>query len=412
MLSLIGCVLAAPRAWQHVGCPDRRPGAFSGSMPAAICAGTEQRAGTRCCPTAACSLSACESVCSAGNSGGVTRAVAEAECAARGQRLCRLAELQVGRCCRRGCGLDRRQVWTADGCDSAAAMPPDGLSPLTIDPMTGEPANSSSIMRRYAPGAQPAIGRRRPRQQRGSDALLPGWDEPPGSGGAAPPHAFVVNLPSRTDRRRAIEAQMSRVGWPKDRLHFVDGIQGPFNGMNGCFGGHIAALDAAQARLDAVGDEVALVFEDDWQWKSKSALSALQAYLHKSGVPWDVLLLACNGRPAVRVRDALKKSTREARHNGSRSVAGPQLHRVVWDYCLSASGYAIKRDYIATLRTLWQHTLAERLRQKHRANTSSSSDVVWQQLQCRDRWFLAAPMLGYQAASFSNIENRMVDYGL
>ena len=42
----------------------------------------------------------------------------------------------------------------------------------------------------------------------------------------------------------------------------------------------------------------------------------------------------------------------------------------------------------------------------------SALDVEWARLQCKDRWLLAAPKLGLQRASFSDIQKKRVDYGV
>ena len=42
-----------------------------------------------------------------------TPVAAAAECSARGWRLCKRAELRA--CCKKGCGMDKLYVWTADG---------------------------------------------------------------------------------------------------------------------------------------------------------------------------------------------------------------------------------------------------------------------------------------------------------
>lgn len=78
---------------------------------------------------------------------------------------------------------------------------------------------------------------------------------------------YVINLKERTDRRRAIRREFTRVGWNPDDsdICFFDAVKpddkGPFPsiGAHGCFLSHLGVLDAATAEgLGAIA-----IFEDD-----------------------------------------------------------------------------------------------------------------------------------------------------
>ena len=66
----------------------------------------------RCCTA----TGACFSVCDHEACDRVSWWAARNECATRGARLCTRSELEVGRCCNRGCRLDQRYVWTSEAC--------------------------------------------------------------------------------------------------------------------------------------------------------------------------------------------------------------------------------------------------------------------------------------------------------
>ena len=118
--------------WQWDGCPnDSRPKASPRCS-----ASPESRAGIRCCggQDDTC-VSVCFSHCwmqgqrtSAPLAGwsilgaAATLAEAQAECQARGLRLCNRTELQL--CCKTGCRLDNARVWTADECKPAPVSVP------------------------------------------------------------------------------------------------------------------------------------------------------------------------------------------------------------------------------------------------------------------------------------------------
>ena len=122
----------AATAWQHAGCPTVRV-----QEPKAACRRTDAAVGAvRCCGALAAEggTRACYSVCYAHqrpysrsrwelpplvvrNALRANFSGAVAECAAYGMRLCSRAELAGGACCKSGCGMDAKPVWTAEvGC--------------------------------------------------------------------------------------------------------------------------------------------------------------------------------------------------------------------------------------------------------------------------------------------------------
>lgn len=78
---------------------------------------------------------------------------------------------------------------------------------------------------------------------------------------------FVINLPARGDRRRAMQAELDRVGMPfqPGKVEIFPGIRpddaGPFPslGARGCFESHLAILRTAKAE----GLRNVLIMEDD-----------------------------------------------------------------------------------------------------------------------------------------------------
>jgi glycosyl transferase, family 25 len=98
----------------------------------------------------------------------------------------------------------------------------------------------------------------------------------------ATPAIFVINLAYRTDRRQAMQRQLSQVGWsatffpavrPADRADF------PSIGTRGCFLSHLAVLKRARdekvQRLVILEDDVDFVPDFPRQWQS--VLPALEA---------------------------------------------------------------------------------------------------------------------------------------
>ena len=98
----------------------------------------------------------------------------------------------------------------------------------------------------------------------------------------SPQATFVINLAHRTDRRLAMQEQLSRVGW---RAEFFPAIRPkvaadfPSIGARGCFLSHLSVLKKAQN----TGAQQVVILEDDLNFASelserwKSSISALAA---------------------------------------------------------------------------------------------------------------------------------------
>ena len=111
------------------------------------------------------------------------------------------------------------------------------------------------------------------------------------------PPIFVINLEHRTDRRIAMQKQLSRIGWnaeffsairPKSAADF------PSIGARGCFLSHLSVLknarDAGAQQLVILEDDVNFAPGFAERWKSSmSALEALEWSIFYPGHAFDDL---------------------------------------------------------------------------------------------------------------------------
>ena len=114
--------------WTAAGCPQatvRAGAAHVAKRPApkARCEHASNVAAIRCCGGAHHSGGKCVSLCATAvkkfSSGlAATHGEAVAACAAQGMRLCSLEELASQICCRTGCLMDGRRVWTGSACSA------------------------------------------------------------------------------------------------------------------------------------------------------------------------------------------------------------------------------------------------------------------------------------------------------
>ena len=143
---LLGAAIAssAPR-WQTAGCPRHNvPRARDQRVPhpSHTCASSGSLAAVRCCGPQQCT-SVCrrdkEETCALTSID--TRlasfAEAEAECAAHGRRLCTRRELEDGKCCRTGCNMDGKLVWSSDECAP--------ITTVRASPSVAPPASTSAM---------------------------------------------------------------------------------------------------------------------------------------------------------------------------------------------------------------------------------------------------------------------------
>jgi hypothetical protein len=206
--------------------------------------------------------------------------------------------------------------------------------------------------------------------------------------------AYYINLAHRLDRRTEIEGELDVFRSMSIETERIDAVLDLENGAIGCAGSHIKALIAflSQPTLDW-----SFIFEDDFRW-SCSALGAEVRVrqiidLHQSV---DSVLLAYNKPIASNL---------------------PSGDFVKIYSAQTMSGYFVTRRFAYDLS---KHLIdahaslvaCRRIRPVQIANSISAIDVVWKPLLARSKVLGVLPALGTQRPSFSDIENRKVDYGV
>lgn len=202
-----------------------------------------------------------------------------------------------------------------------------------------------------------------------------------------------ISLDHRTDRQDLLEAELDHMGVSYTRtaavranasmLHVVS--RHPLRrhrqlGALGCTLSHIKALQNSAGGV--------LVLEDDVTFRYMPNLRLL---LREDW--WDVIAFAYNGR----------WDPRECR---TRNGVG---------YCKStdfrtSAAYLVRGTYkptlVKNLNTSW----------KRLANGATphqaALDQNWNDLQVKDRWYVAVPRIAHQRRSYSDIESKNVDYGV
>ena len=204
----------------------------------------------------------------------------------------------------------------------------------------------------------------------------------------------VINLEHRVDRREQCQAEFQAIGLAESDYVIEKAKSLPGQGARGC------SLSHARALCDFLYEDerpFLMMLEDDFQTREPEKFVPRVREALNWGPLWDVFLLA---------------------HNFAIPVTGtpmPDVYRLV--NAQTTSGYIVGRDYVWRLVGLFLQS-AEWLRRasyaipenRLRLEHFNAADMVWKQAQTVDRFWGPAPSWTLQRASFSDIEQRTVDY--
>jgi len=206
----------------------------------------------------------------------------------------------------------------------------------------------------------------------------------------------VINLAHRQDRREACRKEMAAIGWGETDYAF-------FNARHmSDFPARACALSHGKVIADFLFAEekpFLLVLEDDFTvCPGADFLAGLETAVSHAGF-WDVLLLA---------------------HNAAIPIARtpiPDIYRVV--NAQTTSAYLVGRLYASRLMEIFFRSAEMQYRVRNipspareMADTVFRCDILWKHLQDNDRFCAQIPALTTQRASFSDVEKKMVDYGV
>jgi len=194
-------------------------------------------------------------------------------------------------------------------------------------------------------------------------------------------HVFYINLDKRTDRREHIEAEFAKYDIEAERF---SAIPRPGQGIVGCGLSHLAVIKLAKER----GYKNVLIFEDDFEFGvDPDVFHTRISQLFESGVPFDVCMLAYN-------------------MHQQELIGYDLLVRAV--FAQTASAYIIKEHYYDNLIGLYEWALP--LLEQTGQHWVYANDIVWKDLQARDRWVAFAERMGKQMDGFSDNANCYINY--
>lgn len=203
---------------------------------------------------------------------------------------------------------------------------------------------------------------------------------------------YQVNLDKRTDRWSECLRNHADKGFDKYGVQRISAALEPGYAHLGCTKSHLKAYTKF---LTEDTREYCMVLEDDFDFRlSAEELDQKCEALNATGLHWDTVVLTAS------------------KINGFNTEI-PGLNRVFES--LTSAGYITRRAYVPKLIDIFVKSLVNL--EKFRAFTPRelitsrfASDVMWQNLQRSDDWYIFIPAVGHQRPSYSDAEERFVDY--
>ena len=193
---------------------------------------------------------------------------------------------------------------------------------------------------------------------------------------------FYINLDRRLDRRAEIEGELSRMGLSGERFPAIEHVKGYI----GCSLSHLELIKIAKQREY----KNVLILEDDFQFSlSKEKLEKNMTTFFESNLSYDLVMLAYNGKPNPESSNGTVSKV-----NNAATTAGYLVHTKVYDALIGNYESGIKKLIETDNHRGW------------------AIDKHWRSLLKNKEWYLFNERMGKQRKSYSDIEKRVVNYGV
>jgi hypothetical protein len=196
-------------------------------------------------------------------------------------------------------------------------------------------------------------------------------------------HTLYINLDHRTDRLEHLEEELDKIGIKESAERFP--AVRMTSGNVGCTLSHIKCIELAKKR------DLPYIFicEDDITFTDPPRFLKSLGDFKNSGVTWDVLVIGGNNCPPY---DQLSESY-------------ARVYNIQ-----TTTGYIVNRSYYDVLLDNFKEGLGKLMREPDKKK-QYSLDIYWKPLQRVGSWYMITPLTVIQYYDYSDIEERMVDYG-
>jgi GR25 family glycosyltransferase involved in LPS biosynthesis len=157
------------------------------------------------------------------------------------------------------------------------------------------------------------------------------------------------------------------------------------NGAVGCTMSHIKCIELAKQR----DYEQVFICEDDITFTNCELLKKqLEKFANDENIMWDMLIIGGNNVPPY-------------------NQVEEYVARVF--YCQTTTGYIVKKHYYNTLLSNFKESAQNLMRFPDRKK-EFALDIYWKRLQIQDFWYMITPPTVTQYESYSDIEEKEVNY--
>lgn len=201
---------------------------------------------------------------------------------------------------------------------------------------------------------------------------------------------LYINLEHRNDRKLSLLQSLNSIGIDNNKIQRINAVLFSLCGHIGCGKSHVNALDyAIKNNWNTV-----MILEDDFVFtQSKEYINDI---VSRFPTNYDIVLLHGDNT-----------RTKDIKING--------IHKL--NYCISSSGYIIKKHYMQTLKSVFETAIVNMniLFDKHVADHKLKGKIIpkmiwnkyaidrsWHQLMKQDNFYLCVPHLGKQSGSCSD----------
>ena len=200
-----------------------------------------------------------------------------------------------------------------------------------------------------------------------------------------------INLDHRRDRLEHITNELNKTNIDKNKINRISGLYVKNFGILGCGKSHILALESFINSSES--NQNCLILEDDFEFtQSQDIVNDLINKVFNSNINnFDVLMLASNTVYQYGVDNI------------------PFVTKIIDAQTLS--GYVVSRKFAPSLLNNFKQGV-KLLEPFGKSEPQYCVDMYCKKLQPLSNWYCINPKIGKQAESYSDIENRRVNYNV
>jgi glycosyl transferase family 25 len=194
-------------------------------------------------------------------------------------------------------------------------------------------------------------------------------------------HTLYINLDHREDRLQHIKIELDKIGITAERFPAVRMKAGNI----GCTLSHIRCIELAKKRRWPY----VFICEDDITFTDPRQFLTSLSDFEKSNNIWDVIIIGGNNCPPF---DQI-------------SYSYARVYNIQ-----TTTGYIVHSKYYDVLLNNFKEGLEKLIREPDKKK-QYSLDIYWKTLQPSGSWFMITPPTVIQYYDYSDIEEKVVDYG-